>query len=575
MRLWTCWALIISLFACLAQAEEARNLVVKQNRKELPAKAGKKVALVIGNSAYANAPLQNPVNDARSMAALLKELGFEVLLRENLDQNGLRKSLRDFGDKLQKGSVALVYYAGHGMQIKGKNYLIPVGADIQREDEVEDRALDAALVMQKLETAQTSVNIIILDACRNNPFTRSFGAGGGLAVMEAPSGSLLAFATAPGKVASDGADGNGLYTRHLLSALRMPGVKLEDVFKRVRVAVEEESDGRQTPWENTSLKGDFYFIPPKAGVSADADLAYWQSIQNSPLSSDFAAYLRVFPDGKFIALAKEREFALRGSNKSAKARKDCWNCPPMVELPAGRFVMGGADDDKDAGEEEKPAHAVVITKPFAISQTEITFDQYQACVAAERCSAPVSDEAWGKGRRPVINVSWQEAESYVRWLREKTGESYRLPSESEWEYAARAGGQARFPWGEDDKGICGQLNGYDRTGLAANLYRWQALSCDDGAAFTQEVASYNPNGRGLYDMLGNVWEWVADCWTPGYAGAPTDERPRAAALCSERVVRGGAWSSPMKSLRVSARFHAPEATRANMIGFRVVKDVRP
>ena len=229
--------------------------------------AERRVALVIGNSAYKQAPLANPGNDARAMAQVLRESGFTVKELRNLNQAGMRRAIREFGDDIAKGGVGLFFFAGHGMQIRGRNFLIPVGSDIEREDEVEDQAVDARLVLEKMASAKNALNIVILDACRNNPFISSFRSSiVGLAAMDAPAGTLVAFSTAPGQVAADGTGDNGLYTQHLVSYMREPGLKVEDVFKRVRAAVRQESGGRQTPWENTSLEADFYFkmLDPRA-----------------------------------------------------------------------------------------------------------------------------------------------------------------------------------------------------------------------------------------------------------------------------------------------------------------------
>jgi hypothetical protein len=222
-----------------------------------------RVALIIGNGRYRSSPLLNPVNDARAVRDALQLMGFRVTLLENANMSEMSEAARDFGDRLQQGGVGLFFYAGHAMQIKGRNYLIPIDADIQREDEVAFNGVDAGLLLEKMEVARSRVNIVILDACRNNPFARSFrSASQGLAQMDAPIGSYVSFATAPGKVASDGKDGNGLYTQYLLEAMRTPGLKIEDIFKRVRVKVMAESDGQQIPWDSSSLTGDFYFIPP-------------------------------------------------------------------------------------------------------------------------------------------------------------------------------------------------------------------------------------------------------------------------------------------------------------------------
>jgi TPR repeat protein len=233
-----------------------------------------RIALVIGNGNYRSAPLVNPVNDARAMSEALRSVGFRVTLLEDATLRQMFIAAREFGDTLQQGGVGLFFYAGHGMQIKGRNYLIPIGTDIQREDEVSFNAFDAGLLLEKMEAARSRVNIVILDACRNNPFSRSFRSSSqGLAQMDAPIGSYVSFATAPSKLASDGKDGNGLYTQHLLAAMRTPGLKIEDVFKRVRVGVMSDSKGQQIPWDNSSLMGDFYFTPPELAATTATSLA--------------------------------------------------------------------------------------------------------------------------------------------------------------------------------------------------------------------------------------------------------------------------------------------------------------
>src|SRR6185295_11482083 len=175
--------------------------------------------------------------------------------------------------------VGLFYYAGHGMQVRGANYLIPVNADIEREDEVQFQAVDANAVLSKMDSAKNALNIMILDACRNNPFARSYRSGAkGLAQMDAPSGTLISFATAPGSVASDGTGKNGLYTEHFLKAMHSPGMPIEQVFKQVRIGVTRATKDQQIPWESSSLKGDFSFVPapvlasvaPSPAVSQEA-----------------------------------------------------------------------------------------------------------------------------------------------------------------------------------------------------------------------------------------------------------------------------------------------------------------
>jgi len=220
-----------------------------------------RVALVIGNGAYKDSPLRNPPNDARAIAQALRGCGFQVIEKINSDQQEMEKAIREFGIQIQKGGVGLFYYAGHGIQLQGTNYLIPVGAVVNAEHEVKYEAVDAGRVLSEMEAAGNRVNIVILDACRNNPFTRSFrSVDRGLKKMDSPKGSILAYATAPGNVAADGEGQNGLYTSKLLLHMKTPGLPVEQVFKQVRADVMKATGESQVPWESTSLSGDFYFV---------------------------------------------------------------------------------------------------------------------------------------------------------------------------------------------------------------------------------------------------------------------------------------------------------------------------
>ena len=225
----------------------------------------KRVALVIGNSSYLSSPLKNPANDAHVMAASLRRLGFEVEEKTNLSYLEMNKAVESFGKKLRSGGVGMFYYAGHGMQVGGANYLIPVDAQIEDENEVRFKAVDAGLVLAKMEQAKSDVNLVVLDACRDNPFSRSFrSASHGLASIDAPNGTFIAYATAPGKTAADGDGKNGLYTSELVKVLETPGIPLEQVFKRTLKAVREKSGSKQTPWVASNLEGEFYFIQPSS-----------------------------------------------------------------------------------------------------------------------------------------------------------------------------------------------------------------------------------------------------------------------------------------------------------------------
>jgi Caspase domain len=291
-----------------------------------------RVALVIGNAAYRGAPLRNPLNDARAVARALGQLGFQVITVENASQAQMFEAVRKFGDSLRNG-VGLFYYAGHGVQVGGRNFLVPVDVAIEREDELAYRALDANLVLEKMEAAHNVVNIVILDACRGNPFASRgmrISTENGLAQMDAPAGSLIAFATAPGADAADGSGANGLYTGSLLEFITTPGLRVEDVFKRTRVAVKRKSDGRQIPWESSSLEGDFFFAAPVAGhAAAAADAAeleneMWELVAESGRPSAYRAYLEKFPNGAHA------EQAQRLASAGAAAAPDVAAPPAMA-----------------------------------------------------------------------------------------------------------------------------------------------------------------------------------------------------------------------------------------------------
>ena len=245
------------LLLCAAVVLAAQERGIKLNVGRL--------ALVIGNGAYQTAPLKNSINDAEDMAATLKKLGFKVILKKNVDQRTMEDTIRYFGRQLRNGGVGLFYFAGHGVQVEGRNYLIPVDAKIESESDVKYEAVDVGRILGKMEDAENRLNIVILDACRNNPYARAFRSDqSGLARMDAPTGSLVAYSTAPGEVAADGPDRNGIFTKHLIQHMMTSNLLIEQVLKRVRIDVARQTNGRQIPWESSSLMGDFYFNSNKS-----------------------------------------------------------------------------------------------------------------------------------------------------------------------------------------------------------------------------------------------------------------------------------------------------------------------
>ena len=238
--------------------------------------------------------------------------------------------------------------------------------------------------------------------------------------------------------------------------------------------------------------------------------------------------------------------------------------PAMVVLPAGRFRMGCLSDDDDCRDREKPVREVAIAS-FALSKHEVTFAQWDACVSGGGCSGHrPEDVGWGRAARPVVNVSWEDAQSYVSWLSRETGEEYRLPTEAEWEYAARAGTTTKYSWGNAigvNRANCRDTEEYG--------------TCGDRFEYTAPVGSFAANPWGLYDMHGNVSEWVQDCWNLNYAGAPVDGSAWLSGDCSGRVVRGGSWLNSPGNLRAANRYRITTGYRSLSSGFRVARTLTP
>ncbi len=241
---------------------------------------------------------------------------------------------------------------------------------------------------------------------------------------------------------------------------------------------------------------------------------------------------------------------------------DCTGCPTMVKLPAGSFRMGDLNDNNQSN--EKPVHSVTLPA-FAVSKTEITFAQYGRCISVGECNPGKGDEGWGRGSRPVINVNWNDAKRYANWLRKKTNKPYRLLTEAEWEYAARAGSSTKYPWGSQaSREYANYGSEQCCDGLAQGRDRW---------VNTSPAGSFPPNNFGLHDMLGNVWEWVEDCYQDNYDGASPNGRAQTSGNCEYRVMRGGAWDFVPMSLRPAVRLFDRPTSRIDNLGFRVAQDI--
>ncbi|MEC9369653.1 MAG: SUMF1/EgtB/PvdO family nonheme iron enzyme [Pseudomonadota bacterium] len=585
-----------------------------------PAHAEKRVALVIGNSTYAHVgKLANPANDASAVAESLKRLGFEsVEQKSDLDYRAFRKALSDFSRIADGADVALIYYAGHGIEVDKRNYLIPVDAELRDGRDADLEALPLDVVMGTVEGAR-KLRLVVLDACRDNPFrakmasrggTRSIGRG--LARVEAPSNTLVAFAAREGTTADDGRGKHSPYTTALLKHIETPGLEINFLFRRVRDAVLADTGGRQEPFIYGSLSSEAIFLKPGDGsalptVAAKEDNGRLAAMQKElealkqQLDKKPEAKTQPKDDGKLAALQAEVERLKKQLETKPEAKKpeepktkvavgtfeqqkpttparglkpgdefqDCDTCPKMVVIPAGSFTMGSHMSEPQRGAEEGQQRRVTIDRPFAAGKFEVTFAEWDACAADGGCDGHrPGDQGWGRGNRPVVDVSWLDAKTYVAWLSRKTGKEHRLLSEAEWEYAARAGTTTPFSTGQTITTVQANFNGdYTYNGSGKGQYRKK----------TTPVGSFAANAFGLHDMHGNVWEWVEDCWNGSYAGASTDRSARTAGDCSLRVLRGGSWSNGPWDVRSAIRYrrYTDNQYTVSGIGFRVARDLTP
>ena len=518
-----------------------------QDRRVTPTGPSRRLALVIGNDAYPWKRLVNSVNDAQALARLLPQLGFaaaDVTLATNTTLRQLQRAAREFVEKLRPDDLALVYYSGHGVEVRGENYLIPVDFPANAtEIEVQDEAYSAQQLLRNLEATQARVRLVILDACRDNPLRAKRSGAGGLARMEGR-GTLVVFATGAGETADDNPrGGNGLFTAHLLRALPTPGLTVDQMLKQVAREVYRESQGRQSPAVYGLLMEDMTFVPGAATAASKLDPASeaWAVVRNSTDPALFEAFLREYGNSEFAGAARLKLASLRASappsvspptsGGNSRTRINLKDGLTYVWIPPGSFQMGCSPNDGECSKNEK-AVRVTISKGFWLSETEVTQAAYQRVMGNNPSVYKGAD-------RPVDTVSWLDAAKYC-----STAEG-RLPTEAEWEYAARGGTtSARYGNLED--------------------VAWHSGNTKAGAG-SHPVKQKQPNPFGLYDMLGNVWEWVADWYGDELQGGADPAGPATGTL---RVERGGSFGYLARNARASDRTSANPSAGVNRGGFR-------
>jgi formylglycine-generating enzyme required for sulfatase activity len=431
---------------------------------------------------------------------------------------------------------------------------------------------------------------------------------------------FVAFASEFGRTASDVGEKSGPYAAALAAEMVKPGQSHLDLFQNVKEAVTRQTGGRQSPWELNGLSQRVRLgpdaaaapsppsaAPPTYAGGGEAERA-WGLVKDSSNVGVLEAFAKRYSDTFFADLARARieelkkqqvavavpppapvpvpskpaqptaavtpmpqparcdgvEAQVGNERRCLKPKdtfKDCPDCPEMVVIPAGEFTMGSPAGEEARESHEGPIRKVMFAKPLGVGKFEVTFAEWDACVAAGGCKHNPNDQGWGRGKRPVVDVSWDHAKEYIAWLSKKTGRPYRLLAEAEWEYAARAGTMTPFSTGltitTDQANFHGE-----------GTYGGSASGVNRGK--TVEVGSLNkPNAFGLHDMHGNVWEWVEDCYQATYAGASSDGRASADVAPCYRVLRGGSWNYAPQFLRSANRYRYAPVDRKVELGFRV------
>jgi formylglycine-generating enzyme required for sulfatase activity len=548
----------------------------------VPARAEKRIALVIGNKDYKTSvgPLVNPLNDAHLVAGALKSVGFDVLKPvENATRTDMLRAINAFASALKSAgsdAVGFLYYSGHGAASQGENYLIPIDVTEASTDELRILGVKQSEVLDILRTeAPNAAHYLVFDACRNNLQGGARGAKGFVAV-EQQNGVLVAFSTAPGKTAQDTGSGSGPYAAALATELVKPGQTDLIMFHNVRIDVIDKTKRDQVPWfeDGIERRERPVFALATSGVKPTQVSPTSGTTQVAVVGPPISVAPPSGPCGNTpvnVSWSSRSAQPLSSAEECALKPKDvfkeCDKCPEMVVVPAGSFMMGSPENEEDRSKDESPQHRVTFSQPFAVGKFSITFDEWDACAADGGCNNyKPSDEGWGRGSRPVINVSWDDAKAYVAWLSRKSGKYYRLLSEAEREYITRAATTTPFWWGSSISTGQANYNGNYTYGSGAKGELRQK---------TVPVDSFQPNPWGLYQVHGNVYDWVEDCYHDTFDGAPPNGSAWTGGDCKYRVLRGGSWYIVPRYLRAASRGRYPIDVRVSLLGFRLGRTLTP
>jgi len=557
------------LWVCLAALSVTLTSAAWSQQK--PAR----IALVIGNAAYpgARTPLTTTIADARSLADELRRSGFEVDLKTNVGKADMRNAIDGFTNRIGAGVDALFYFSGYGMQADRQSYLMPVNADAWSPSDIRKDGIRIDSVLAEMHRKGARVKILIIDAARRNHWEGRFRpAPEGLAGIDAPENTLAMYSSVPGKLITDRAGTNSVFVGELIKEIRaanMAGaanVTAEDVFNHLKMGVYQASSNEQTPWVASSLVEQFYFGLQQTSAGAQ------QASTQPPLAPE-----KPQPIVDNVPLRHQSEIALMPNDHF----RECVACPEMLVMPEGEYMMGSPDDEAERSSNEGPQHRVKIPRRFAVSKLKITREEFEKFVnetsyaGEDRCFTLEDGKAQERtgrsfrnpgfeqdGNHPAVCIDWDDAKAYVAWLSKKTGKLYRLLSESEWEYVARAGTKTPFWWGPSLSTDEANYDGKSTYGDGSKgEYREKTVPAD----------MFKPNPWGLYQVHGNAMEWVEDCWNETYQYGPSDDWMRVAGKCDVHVRRGGAWNTVAKMLRAAYRDNRKTSNRASNTGFRIAR----
>ena len=568
-------------------------------------KKEKRVAFVIGNGDYDDFPVVTATRDADIMKTFLEEHNFEVVYAENASKREIIKGIRTFNSSMQDGGIALFYFTGHTIQVKGKNYLIPVEASIENDYHVLYEAIELDAILKKMNKTGNRLNMVIINAANQNAYAEKFRVKKkGLAKIKTTNSMDLILSTAPNKALKDYP-----FTMKLIPILSLKGTSNKEGLKQFQERYKQ-------PYVKLSDQ-DFYFNLPDR--LEDKEEKLWKETLALGSTAAYANYLSLYPNSAYAKqattaldsikrktqekldkqkrlevevskdetakqqletlkeeqekklLSESEELKRLADEKKAKeelaiaaalaeekriARANTHFVEPVMQLiKAGSFTMGSNDGNED----ERPQHTAAIEKDFYIGRFEVTNVEYNEFIRATKKKTMIPPN-WTTDMQPAVGVSWDDANAYAAWLSDLTQKTYRLPTEKEWEYAARAGATTRYYWGDRDTSHRKDAWRKEYPDNA-HSYAWVKTNAED---ITHTVGEKKPNQWGLHDVLGNVWEWCSDTYTENY-NAPAEEE-------SLKVIRGGSWFSTPEELTLSHRGSNVTDFTSYSIGFRLVRE---